>query len=720
MTTPALVGAALDLRPLLSPQAIAVVGASDRPGAGSNVLDNLKRLGFAGPVYPVNPRYTQLGDWRCYPTLKDVPGPVDCVAILLSARQVLPALEQAAAIGTRAAWVLASGFGEAGPEGAALQSKVTALARANGIALCGPNCIGIANLHARSATYSAALPRTVKPGHIGAVVQSGAICLGMANSTGGASFSVLISSGNEAVLDNADYIAYLAHDPATRVIIAFIEGFKRPARFIQAAEQARQAGKPLLVVKVGRSAIAQRTTLAHTGSLAGSDAVHDAVFREHGIIRLSSLDELLQAAELFTKARLPAGRGIGLLTLSGGQIGLIGDLMMEGMHLDLPELAAGARQALAQVLPPFSNIANPLDAWGSGNLEETYPACMRILAEQEDIHLLAVSRDSPPGIADREIWQSSVIMDAASQVAQAVEKPIVVFSAISSGFDAAVKERADAAGLPMLQGARASLRAIEALIRYAEFTRRPPGQAGPGPVRPETLARIKSELAQQPASLTEHASLRLLAEYGIPVARQALARSVEDAIHLAREFGAAVALKVQSPDIQHKTEAGGVALNLSGAEAIRRGYDTVLNNARLYNRRARIDGVLVQAMAPAGAVEVIVGASNDKDFGPVVVFGLGGVLVELFKDSTLRLAPVSLEEAHEMIASVRSADLLRGFRGRPAADVQALADVIVRASHLAHDLRDEIAALDINPLVVLPQGQGVLAVDALIVRTAGP
>jgi acetyltransferase len=345
---------------------------------------------------------------------------------------------------------------------------------------------------------------------------------------------------------------------------------------------------------------------------------------------------------------------------------------------------------------------------------------MRILAEQKDIHLLAVSKDSPPGIADREIWQSSVIIDAASQVAQAAGKPVVVFSSISSGFDAAVKERADAAGLPMLQGARASLRAIEALIRYAEFTRRQPIQTGPGPVRPETLARIKSELAQQPASLTEHASMQLLAEYGIPVMRQALARSVEDAIHLAQAFGAAVALKIQSPDIQHKTEAGGIALNLGDAEAIRKGYEQILDHARLYNSRARIDGVLVQEMAPAGAVEVIVGASNDKDFGPVVVFGLGGVLVELFKDSTLRIAPVSLEEAQEMIASVRSADLLRGFRGRPAADVQALADVIVRVSHLAHDLRDEIAALDINPLMVLPQGQGVLAVDALIVRTADP
>jgi len=706
-----------DLGPLLNPQSIAVVGASDRPGAGSIVLDNLKRLGFAGPVYPVNPRYSELGGWRCYPSLKDIPGPVNSVAILLSCRQVLPALEQAAAIGAKAAWVLASGFAEAGPGGENLQRQVADFARSHSIALCGPNCIGIVNLHNRAATYSAALPPAIKSGHVGAVLQSGAICLGIANSNRGVGFSTLISSGNEAVLDNADYISYLADDPATRVIIAFIEGFKRPERFIWAAERARQAGKPLLIVKVGRSAVAQRATVAHTGSLAGSDAVHDAVFRKHGIIRLDSLDELLEAAELFLKAPLPAGRGIGMLTLSGGQIGLVGDLM-QGVDLDLPELSEEARQALAQVLPPFSNIANPLDAWGSGDFEETYPACMEILAHEQGIHLLAVSRDSPPGIAPREVWQSSVIVDAAAQVARTSGKPVAVFSNIANGFDPAVQDRVDAVGLPMLQGTHASLRAMEALARYADFIRRPASKIGESPVAPKALARIESELAQQPASLSEHASKWLLAEYGIPVTREALARSVEEATYLAEEMATPVALKIQSPDIQHKTEANGVALSLSGAAAIRRAYEQILDNAHHYNRCARIEGVLVQEMVPADAVEVIVGSSNDKEFGPVVVFGLGGILVELFKDSVLRLAPVSLEEAYEMIASVRSAALLRGFRGRPMADLDALADVIVRVSHLAYDLRDQVTAVDINPLMVRPQGLGARAADALVIKTA--
>ncbi len=704
-----------NLKPLLNPQAIAVVGASDKPGAGSNVLNNLKRLGFSGQVYPINPRYSELGGWRCYARLKDIPGPVDSVAILLSHQQVLPTLEQAATIGAKAAWVFASGFAEAGPEGESLQRQVTAFARDHDIALCGPNCIGVVNLHAGAATYSAALPATIKPGHVGAIVQSGAICLGIANSNRGIGFSTLISSGNEAALDNADYIAYLVDDPQTRVIIAFIEGFKNADKFIWAAERARQAGKPLLVVKVGRSAVAQRATLAHTGSLAGADAVHDAVFRKHGVVRLDSLDELLEAAELFLQAPLPAGRGVGLLTLSGGQIGLIGDVM-QGIDLDLPDLSDQAHQALAQVLPPYTNIANPLDAWGSGNFEETYPACMEILACEPNIHLLAVARDSSPGIAEREVWQSNVIVDAAARVASTSRKPVVVFSNIPTGFEKTVQDRADAAGLPMLQGTRASLRAIAALVQYAEFTRRPMSQPGVSPVGPEDLARIKNDLLRQPASMSEYASKQLLAEYGVPITREELAHSCDEAVRVADAMSTAVALKIQSPDIQHKTEAGGVVLNLRGADAVRQAYGQITDNAQRYNPNARIEGILVQEMVPGDAVEVIVGSSNDKEFGPVVVFGLGGILVELFKDSVLRLAPVSLGEAYEMITSVRSAALLRGFRGRPMADLAALADVITRVSHLACDLRDQVAAVDINPLMVLPQGQGVRAADALVIK----
>jgi len=704
-----------DLQPLLAPRSIAVIGASDRPGAGSIVLDNLRKLGYPGCVYPVNPKYAELAGWPCYGSLKDLPGPIDSAAILLSSRQVLTALQQAADAGARAAWVLASGFAEAGPEGEALQEEVTNFARDHRIELCGPNCIGVVNLHARAAMYSTALPATIKPGRVGAVLQSGAVCLGIANANRGIGFSALISSGNEAGLDNSDYIAYLADDPNTHVIIAFIEGFRHPDRFVWAADRARTAGKPLLVVKVGRSAVAQRAVTAHTGSLAGADVVHDAVMREHGVVRLDSLDELLEAAELFLKAPLPKGRGVAMLTLSGGQIGLIGDVAAR-MNLELPEISDEVRQALGAVLPPYSAIANPLDAWGAGNFEETYPACMEILARDEKAHLIAVSRDSSPGIAEREIWQSMVIVDAAARVAQGSGKPVVIFGNVSTGLEPATQQRADAVNLPLLQGTSESLRAIEALIEYAEFTRRVPERLAASPVDASGLAHLRAGLAAQPEALSESASKRLLEAFGVPVTRELLADSAEAAAHAAESLGFPVVLKIHSPDVQHKTEAGGVVLNVGDPSEARRAYEDIVRSVGVRYPEAAIEGILVQEMVPAGAIEVIVGSANDPEFGPVVVFGFGGVLVELVKDSTLRLAPVTLKQAREMINSIRGAALLRGFRGRGPADVEALADAIVRVSHLASELRNEIAAVDVNPLMVLPKGRGVLAADALIIK----
>ena len=704
-----------DLQPLLAPRSIAVIGASDRPGAGSIVLDNLRMLGYPGSVYPVNPKYTELAGWRCYGSLEDVPGPVDSAAILLSSRQVLTALRQAASVGARSAWVLASGFAEAGPEGRALQDEVSAFARDHGIALCGPNCIGVVNLHARAATYSTALPSTLRPGRVGAVLQSGAVCLGIANANRGIGFSTLISSGNEAGLDNADYIAYLVDDADTQVIIAFIEGFRHPDRFLWAADRARAAGKPLLVVKVGRSAVARRAVAAHTGSLAGTDAVYDAVMREHGVVRLDSLDELLEAAELFLKAPLPRGRGIALLTLSGGQIGLIGDVA-SGMDLRLPEFSDGVREALGEVLPAYSAISNPLDAWGAGNFEETYPSCMEIVAPDDQTDLVAVSRDTPPGIAEREVWQSSVIVDAAARVARMSGKPVVVFGNISTGLEPTVRERADALGLPLLQGTRESLAAIQALIGYAGHVRQAPRDLADSPVTAAALSRIRDELAVEPASLSESASKRLLSAYGVPVTRETVAVSADAAAIAAESIGFPVVLKVLSADILHKTEVGGVHLNLRDAREVRGAYEAIRRSVASRCPAARVEGVLVQEMVPPDAVEVIVGSTIDPEFGPVVLFGLGGILVELMQDSTLGLAPVTAERARDMIDSIRGAALMREFRGRSERDVDALADAIVRVSHLAFDLRHEIAAIDVNPLMVLPRGRGVVAADALIMK----
>lgn len=703
-----------DLSPLLNPKAIAVVGASGRHGsAGRLVLENLRHLGYQGTVYAVHPKYKQVLGFPCYPDLTSLPGPVDSVAVLLAADKVLPTLGAAVEVGARAAWVLASGFAEAGPEGEARQAELTRFAEETGLMVCGPNCIGVANLVDRVATYSVALSPATRVGGVSAVVQSGAICLGLANAAR-FGFRYLISSGNEAVLDSADYIGYLAGDPHTQVIIAFVEGIRSPQKFVAAAQVAAEAGKPILLVKVGRSEAARQAVQAHTGSLAGSNAVCDAVFRRLGVMRLDTLDELVEAAALFLTCPLPQGEGVGLLSLSGGQIGLVADLAQD-LGLKFPPFSEEAQQALARILPPYSPIANPLDAWGTGDLERTYPACVEVVSQEKDIHLLAVSRDTPPKVAPREVEQSLAVAKAAVRAAQETGKPVLVFSNLSAGFQLEAKKVLDEGGVPYLQGTRETLRAIQALVRYASFRRCMGEPIVAGCPSPTDLPdwRRKLQEVKGPA-LNEVEGRRLLAAYGIPGPKEAVATTAEGAVEAAQHIGYPVVLKIISPDIQHKTEIGGVRVGLGEKAAVDTAFHEVMEAARRHHPQARLEGVVIQEMILADAVEVILGVLRDPDFGPVVVFGSGGVLVEVLEDSSLRLPPLSREEALEMIHETRGVRLLEGFRGRPPADVEALADALVRLSQLAVDLGDLIAALDINPLMVLPRGQGVRAVDALV------
>lgn len=690
-----------------------MVGASERPGsAGRLVLENLRHLEYDGAVYAVHPRHNRVLGFPCYPDLKSLPGPVDSVAVLLGAEKVLPILEEAVEIGAQAAWVLASGFAEAGPEGAARQAELARFAEASGLMVCGPNCIGMANLVDGAATYSVALGPATRAGSVSAVVQSGAVCLGLANAAR-FGFRCLISSGNEAVLDSADYIGYLADDPHTQVIVAFLEGISSPRKFTAAAQAAAEAGKPILVVKVGRSAAARRTVQAHTGSLAGSDAVCDAAFRRLGVVRLDTLDELVEAAELFLACPLPAGDGVGLLSLSGGQIGLIADLAQD-LELEFPTFSEEAQQALIEILPPYSPIANPLDAWGNGDLEENYPACVDVVSREERVHLLAVSRGTPSEVAPREVEQSLAVARAAVQARQQTGKPVLMFSNYSAGFQAQVKEALTDGGVPYLQGTRETLHALQAFVDYGRFRRQRERPMSRGCPSPPDLADWRERLRGMQGALSEIEGRRLLAAYGIPGPQEAVATTADEAVATAGRIGYPVVLKILSPDIQHKTEIGGVRMSLEDEAAVAAAFHEVMSAARRHHPQARLEGALIQEMAPDDAVEVILGVLRDPDFGPAVVFGSGGIMVELLKDSSLRLPPLSRDEAAAMIYETRGAQLLQGFRGRPPADVDALTDALVRLSQLAADLGDLIAALDVNPLMVLPRGQGVCAVDALV------
>jgi acyl-CoA synthetase (NDP forming) len=706
-----------DLSPLLNPTAIAVVGASERHGTpGRVILENLRHLCYRGGVYPVNPNYKEILGWPCYPDLKSLPGPVEAVAILLGAEQALSVLETAGEIGARAAWVLAVGFAEAGTEGKARQARLSRLAEDAGLLVCGPNCIGVANLVDGAAMYSVPLSPKNEAGGVSVISQSGAVCMGLANA---ARFGLryLISTGNEAVLDSSDYIGHLVNDPYTKVIVAFLEGIRSPQKFAAAASAAADAGKPILALKVGRSDQARRTVQAHTGSLAGADAVVDAFFRGLGVVRLSTLNELLEAATLFDTCPRPQGDGAGLLSLSGGQVGLVADLAQE-VGLVLPTLSEDTRTALSQILP-YTIVGNPLDVWGAEAREGVYASCVDIVSRDEAVHLLAVTRDTPPAVAPLEVEQSLVEAEAAVQATRETGKPVLMFSNPSSGFHEDVKRFLDEGGVPYLQGTRATLRAIKGFLDYGRFRRRIAEARAGGCPSPTSLPAWRERLQRSRGGLSETDGRHLLATYGIQGPGEELATTEEEAARAAQRIGYPVVLKIVSPDIQHKTEIGGVRVGLADETSVATSFREVMAAGKLHCPDARLDGALVQEMITVDAIEVILGILRDPDFGPVVVFGSGGTLVEVVKDSSLRLPPLNSQEALEMIQETRGARLLQGFRGRPPADVDALVDAVVRLSQLAVDLGDLIAALDVNPLMVLPKGQGVRAVDAAVELAAG-
>jgi acetate---CoA ligase (ADP-forming) len=705
-----------DLTPLLSPKTIAVIGASEKFGAGSLVIENLRTLGFEGTIIPVNPGYTEVLGLPCYPSLGDIPARIviDSVAVVLGSGRILPMMAQAAQRGVRGAWAFASGFAETGGAGAVLQAELKAFCETHDIRFCGPNCVGYVNLHDKVGTFSAPVSPTLKKGNIGVIAQSGSVVLAIANSNRGIGFSTIVSSGNEAVLDTVDYMAHFLDDPHTQVITAFLEGIRRVDAFKDCCVRAAAMGKPVIVVKVGRSEMARKTVASHTGALAGSDEMNDAFFKKYGVIRVDDLDQLLETAALFShlKDRLPRGRHIGMVTVSGGEIGLVGDVS-KAFSFDYPPLSKTAETRLREKLPAYTTIANPLDAWGSGDLKETYPACLDVLAEEDDIDLIAVSQDSPPGMSDKQIEQYADVARAAVRCARG-EKPVVVFSHVSGGLDQTIKGILDDGGVPFLQGTRESLGAMENLFTYAEYRRQLNRNHGGDGVSPDNLEALRAHVQTKAGVLSYDDCRLLVGAYGIHVPEGAMAGSEDEAAAVARKIGYPVVMKGQSPQIPHKTEAGLVRLGVENETGLRETYAAMVRNMAAYDPEAELEGILVQQMIPAHGVETILGIVADATFGPGVVLGLGGIFVELLKDATLRLPPVNRHEARMMIADLKGRKILDGFRGKSGSDQEALMTAIVQIGQLAADFSGMIAALDINPLMVLPEGQGVVAADLLI------
>lgn len=688
-----------------APRSIAVIGASRQRGTISGeVFHNLLSSGFTGPVYPVNPSAAVVQSVLAYRSVEMISGPVDLAVVTVPAELVLDIARQCARKKVRAMVVISAGFAETGEEGRARQQELLQICRAAGMRLIGPNCMGILNTDPASplnATFAPAMP---PEGRIGFYSQSGALGLAIIDyvTTLGLGLSTFVSIGNKADISGNDLLEFWESNPRTDVILMYLESFGNPRKFSRIARRVGKV-KPIIVVKSGRSPAGARASSSHTGALiASSDVTVDALFRQAGVIRTDTLEELFDVAALLANQPPPRGRRVGIVTNAGGPGILCADAC-EAQGLDVPVLSTKTQARLREFLPPQASTGNPVDMLASAPAEH-YRQALRVAADDPNVDAL-IAIFIPPLVTRAEDVADAIVASA-RELDQ--KKPVLTVFMSSRGVPQALQ--APNVRIPSYAFPEDAAIALARVASYGEW-REKPAVAPPelsGLRRDEAAAMVASALGREGGWLTTDEVQRLLSAYALPVARQRLVSTPEAAGAIAREFEGPVALKAVAPDVVHKTELGGVRLNLRGAEEVR-GAAAQMQQA-LDGAGHPVQGFVVQEMAPKG-VEMLVGVVHDQQFGPVVACGAGGVLVELLRDVSVRLTPISQPDARGMIQELKTYPLLVGFRGQPPVDVAALEDAVLRVGTLVEDL-PEIAELDCNPIVV--HEHGAVIVDARI------
>jgi acyl-CoA synthetase (NDP forming) len=700
-----------NIRYLLRPKSVALLGCSEHNLAGS-VLENLLRNEFPGNIYPVHPRNSSVFGVKCYAKIADIPGEIDVCVVALRSELVLNSIEEMKEKGIRAAVILASGFSEVGPEGKKLEREVARKLNEYGIVACGPNCLGLINVHDKATLYSAATDLSNMKGNIGVVSHSGSVCIALSSASINAGFSYLVSCGNETNLTVADYFRAMVEDVNTEIIVGFLETIRDPHGLQEVAKLAVKKNKPIIILKVGKSEIAQITATAHSGALSSPTDVTDAFFEQNCILQANSFDEVVVACELLLRLKnLPVQNDvykIGMTAISGGQLGFCCDAAFE-KDVTFGSISEDTIERIRNTLPSFATAKNPLDVTTALFETDQYKECLRALAMDADIGLIAICQDAEAGMFHKEIELYKKIVLAIAEVSNEIEKPLVVFSPFSSGLVQEFYDILATADVPLVQGAHECMHAINLYFDWMRFRKKCLCSSD----LPDTAKRVDFTFGDS-TSLSERESKSLLKMYGIEIPEDILVMNEDEAVKAANSIGYPVVLKVDSPDILHKTEAKILKLNVNSAEEVRKGYSEILENARRYNSSARINGVSVQEMIPKG-VEILLGGKVDSQFGATVMVGTGGIFVDVFKDYALRLAPINLETAYQMIDSLKGSALLRGFRGAKKSDVNALAKALVQVGRIMCDHSDRIAELDINPVIVLEEGRGLKAVDALVV-----
>lgn len=688
-----------------NPRSVAVIGASRDPGKlGYGILSNIIQYGFSGDVYPINPKADEILGLPCYPSVLDADGPIDLAIIVVPHKFVASTLEECGQKGVKGVIVISAGFREAGLEGVRREKELTAIAEKFGIRLIGPNCLGLIDTHCPlNASFAAGMPPT---GEIAFMSQSGALCTAILDwaLAKGIGFSRFVSLGNKADIDEIDLLEAWEQDPHTKAILIYTEGLTDGQRFIEVARRVTKS-TPVVAVKSGTTSAGSRAVSSHTGSLAGSEQAYQAAFNQAGVVRAESIEEMFDFSIAFSYQPPLKGDRIAIVTNAGGP-GIMATDALEHAGLQMASLSTETIERLQAALPPASNIYNPIDVLGDA-LANRYELALEAVMKDDGVHGVMVI------LTPQVMTQIEETAEVVGQIAERYDKPVVgcFMGEAKVGIGIRVLNRYR---VPNYAFPERAANALRSMARYHRWCETPPIQVPVFDVNKDQVRDLFTQVkAEGRLSIGDAEARQAMEAYGISVPQSRLASTAEEAVRFAEEIGFPVVLKIASPDILHKTDIGGIKLDVRTPTDVRDAFDLLTYRATRYMPEAEIWGCQVQEMV-GGGKEIILGMNRDPQFGPLMMFGLGGIYVEALKDVTFRIAPFSRQEARAMLTEIRAINLLRGLRGEPPSDLDAIEDVLLRLSQLVTDF-PEIVEMDINPLIVFEKGRGAMGVDMRLV-----
>lgn len=705
------------IKKVISPRSIAVIGATEKGGLGANLMKNLMDDDKPIEIFPVNPKYDSVYGYRCYSNVKDIPKPPDTCLIAVPAKFVEQAIREAIESKVKGAIVFSSGFSEVGQEGVARQDRIVKLCDDNNFLLIGPNCLGLLN-NVNNVPLFGAPTSTVNRGSIGIVAQSGSATIIMSNAGKRLGYSYLFSTGNEAQTTSEDLLEFLIYDKHTSVIGMFMEGIRNPSKFLKLSEIALDQQKPIVLLKVGRTERAAQIAKGHTGAMAGSYEIQKKALEKNGVIFVKDYSELIETLILLERSgKALCTEGVGVIAMSGGSGVLVSDVAAEA-DIKLADFEANTVDRLSSILPPYSSIRNPLDGVVGVYDPQAFGECIEIISEDDNVGIVTAFVDCQSGLNERQAkTQARVAVESAKAIAK-LGKPGLLISNLSDSYSNIVEDAICDYNIPALKGTREAMLAINHLLFYSKTKRnleeRRNDSAAVYVPNEQNQALLKHYSTHFPqANVPVYDASHLISQYGIDIPRSYLASTEEDALIAARKIGYPLVMKIEASEIVHKSDEGFVMLGLESDEQVVESYQAMKTRyLQLFSDRKF--NVMMQEMADAG-IELVLGVKYDEQFGPALILGWGGVFVEILRTYTMEVLPLSRREVYDMISRMPGSEILKGFRGNPEADIDALADTILAFMQMVNDGVGLIEEAEINPLIVYQKGKGVKAVDARII-----